>query len=67
MSTKTNGVAFNKSSKAKNRRKAAISRLEVQLEYGHKPDKEHKSIHVPLTETDVKRINRELETLLTRI
>lgn len=74
MSNKTSGVNYNRSSKAKLRRKKAIERLQDQLHKGTKfvnarklGGDTNKQVSQPLTETDVKRINCELETLLSRI
>ena len=51
---------FNGTPKAKERRKSAITRLEAQLKSGKKAASE-------LLEADIKRINKELEVLKTRI
>lgn len=71
MSNKTNGVKWNKSSKSKQRRKSVIERLETQLKSGVKPIEamrlsKDKSTQ-PLTDLDIKRINKEIETLKQRI
>lgn len=71
MSSKHNGVNWNKSSKAKERRRSTIKRLETQLESGRKtlPTANLKAGPVTgeLTEKDINRINKELEVLKTRI
>jgi hypothetical protein len=59
----------------KNRRKSALARLEQQLISGVKPIKgfnnnnpnNYGSITTPLTESDIKRINQEIQTLKSRI
>lgn len=50
---------------AKSRRARVIKRLEIQLSAGTKTDKSGAS--VPLVESDIKRINLELEVLRKRI
>lgn len=74
MSQKTSGVNWNKSSKAKERRKRALRGLEIQLANGKKfvnakklGGDTNKQVAQPLTETDVRRIEREIETLKSRI
>lgn len=50
----------------KNRRARAKQRLEVQLISKVKPNKEKlasNSVNVPLTEQDIKRINKEIDIL----
>lgn len=66
MSKKENGVNWNKSSKTKQRRVKNIDRLTAQLKRAKKPGKKF-SEEIVLTEHDVKRINREIEILQTRI
>ena len=66
MSKKENGVSWNKSSKTKQRRAKNIDRLTAQLKRAKKPGKKL-SEEIALTEQDIKRINREIETLQTRI
>lgn len=68
MSNKVNGQNFKKDSKTKNRRVNVVARLEAQLKTNVKPDKESKkkNANVPLTATDVKRIDREIEILKAR-
>lgn len=54
----------------KNRRKDALERLIAQLEGGHKVVKGSKPNAIssePLTESDISRINREIEVLKSRI
>lgn len=68
MSSKHNGVNWNKSSKSKQRRKSVIERLKAQLKLGKKTITVEKKVEiVPLSEKDVNRINKELEVLETRI
>lgn len=64
MSKKANGVNWSKQIKVRHRRSNVIDRLNYQLKEGTKNTKEGT---VPLTEKDVKRINKELETLKSRI
>ena len=59
---------FNGTPKARTRRTNVIERLEKQLKVGAKSTTElGKIILVPLTESDTNRINKELQTLKTRI
>ena len=59
---------FNGTPKARTRRTNVIERLEGQLKSGTKPTTElGKTVLVPLTESDTNRINKELQTLKTRI
>lgn len=52
----------------KNRRKLVIGRLETQLKFGYKPGKkEDFKINRALTDSDINRINKEIEILKTRI
>lgn len=58
----------------KNRRKSALARLEAQLKLGMKSLKNYysgegfqKTPFIPLTESDIKRINQEILTLKSRI
>lgn len=51
----------------RNRRKSALSRLEKQLLTGMKPVKGSSVVQEELTEADIKRIKKEIETLKTRI
>lgn len=71
MSKKTNGVKWNKDSKSKERRKRAIERLEIQLKSGKKQLRstrlQKKVAYDDLSEIDITRINKELDTLKTRI
>jgi len=50
-----------------NRRRNVIDRLESQLSFGYKPSKDEKGETIPLTDSDRKRITKELETLKTRL
>ena len=59
---------FNGTPKARIRRTNVINRLEKQLKAGTKSTTElGKTVLVPLTESDTNRINKELQTLKTRI
>jgi hypothetical protein len=59
---------FNGTPKARTRRTNVVNRLEAQLKSGMKPAlKPATGIDVALEEQDIKRINRELETLKKRI
>mgnify|MGYP005876423353 CR=1 FL=1 len=49
----------------KHRRERALKRLKSQLEKGKKRTKEDKLVNI--TEKDIKRINKEIETLKSRI
>ena len=58
----------------RNRRKSALSRLENQLLIGYKTPKKfsnnsdnYATVRQLLTESDIKRINQEIQTLKTRI
>lgn len=53
--------------RAKERRRRVIDRLEKQLKSGQKPDKQVQSAMAPLTETDKTRIKKEIEILKKRI
>ena len=64
MSRKTNGVKFAKSPAHRKRRENALHRLEVQLTDGLKTVNEEA---VPLTDKDIKRIEKEIEILESRI
>ena len=66
MSQKKNGVNYGRSAKATNRRRKALKRLEYQLEEGSKT-KSISSGSTPLTEGDVKRIEREIANLKRKI
>lgn len=60
---------YNGTPHAKERRVRVIERLESQLKRGVRtPKKNEKTVDVPvLTETNITRIKKELETLKTRI
>lgn len=66
MSKKTNGVNHAMTVMHRARRIRALEALKVQLEKGLKPDKTSGEM-VVLTDKDKKRINKEIETLKTRI
>lgn len=57
---------FAKDVKTISRRKSVIDRLEKQLKAGVKTEKGTLK-NVPLTDSDINRIKRELETLKTRL
>lgn len=57
---------FAKDVKTITRRKSVIDRLEKQLKAGVKTEKGTLK-NVPLTDSDINRIKRELETLKTRL
>jgi hypothetical protein len=50
----------------RSRQARALSMLEAQLKSGVKTEKKTKDVKIPLTEHDIKRINREIETLKTQ-
>lgn len=62
---KSNGVKRGMTIPQKTRRQRVLTRLKTQLALGKKKNKEDKI--VPLTEKDIKRINREIEILKERI
>ena len=74
---KKNGVNHSLVLKVKSRRKAVIERLEAQLKSGRKPlfwfnEKLGKIVQSPvetvlLTDSDIVRINKEIEVLKTRV
>ena len=69
---KANGVNYSKSVAAKSRRERVIVMLEKQLKSGVKTKKIGDTTpfvfsKIILTESDVKRINKELETLKSRV
>lgn len=49
------------------RRKAALGRLQSQLRSGVKTEKGISGKQIPLTESDTKRINKEIEVLKSLI
>ena len=71
MSQKTNGVNHSMRVPVKGRRHRALERLEAQLAKGTKESKnkdiEATALTVPLTDTDIKRINKEIAILKKRI
>lgn len=75
MSEKINGINWKKSSKAKDRRRSVITRLELQLASGEKPGIPDDGVFAigsdgvftPLSEHDINRINKEITTLKERI
>jgi hypothetical protein len=69
MSKKTNGVNWAKSPAHNHRRITVLKKLQKQLESNTKTSKdEHgKKVVIALTERDVSRIEKEIQTLKTRI
>jgi len=51
----------------KSRNKRALEVLETQLSNSVKTEKGTRDVKIPLTESDVKRIKKEIEILKTRI
>ena len=51
----------------KSRKQRALSVLETQLSNSVKTEKGTRDVKIPLTEADVKRIKKEIETLKTRV
>jgi hypothetical protein len=49
------------------RRKTALERLQSQLKSGVKTEKGNSGNQIPLTESDTKRIKKEIETLKSLI
>jgi len=58
---------FPKDSYSIERRKSALERLKIQLKKGTKVEKSSNLNEVPLTEADIKRIEKEIKTLESRI
>lgn len=69
---KSNGVRHSMSKKSQSRRLRVIERLENQLKANQKRVREIDSLGVreeivkPLTDSDIKRIQKEIETLKSR-
>lgn len=51
----------------KSRQRNVLEMLEKQLKSGVKTQKKTTDVKVPLTDADIKRINKEIETLKTRV
>jgi NAD(P)H-dependent FMN reductase len=51
----------------KSRQTRVLAQLEKQLKSGVKTQKKTTDVKVPLTDADIKRINKEIETLKTRV
>lgn len=49
------------------RQKNVLEKLEKQLKSGVKTQKKTTDVKVPLTDADIKRINKEIEILKTRV
>jgi hypothetical protein len=60
---------YNGTPQAKSRREKVIERLETQLKKGMKPPKKTDQTlsNIPLTDIDIKRIEKEIEILKQRI
>ncbi len=67
MSKKANGVNYGKTVPQRDRRRRVIASLKQQLESGEKTKKGTKDVKIPLTEKDVKRINKEISILEERV
>jgi hypothetical protein len=68
MSKKANGVNYSRTVCKKNRRERVIAMLEKQLKNGKKREKViHGAKTIPLTEKDIKRIEKEIDILKARI
>ena len=51
----------------RSRQSRALSMLEYQLKSGVKTQKKTRDVKVPLTDSDVKRINKEIDNLKTKV
>jgi len=51
----------------KSRQARALSMLEDQLKSGVKTQKKTRDVKVPLTDSDIKRINKSIETLRAKL
>ena len=58
---------FNSGVMASLRRKTSLQQLEAQLKAGTKTEKGTRNVQTPLTDSNIKRINREILTLKSRI
>lgn len=58
---------FNGQPQARDRRIRVIARLEAQLKSGVRPPLRDEKFEVPLTESNIERIKKELSILKTRI
>ena len=67
MSRKANGVNYGKTVTQQSRRRRALAMLEQQLKSGVKTEKKTFDKKVPLTEKDVKRLNKEINILKDRL
>lgn len=65
MSNKASGVNWDKRSQARQRRQRVIERLDAQLITGKKTIND--GVETELSDSDIKRIKKEIETLKTRI
>lgn len=63
---KKNGVNYSMLPEARARRNSALIRLENQLKSGKKTEKKT-GLQISLTQGDIKRIEKEIAVLLTRI
>ncbi len=67
MSNKANGVNYGKTVPQKGRRERAITALQLQLTSGEKTEKKSYDKKVPLLDKDITRINKEIETLKSKL
>jgi NAD(P)H-dependent FMN reductase len=51
----------------RSRQQRVLEMLEKQLKNGLKTEKGTRDVKVPLTDSDMKRINKEIETLKTKV
>jgi hypothetical protein len=51
----------------KSRQARVITMLETQLKSGNKTQKKTRDVKIPLTESDIKRINKEIENLKAKL
>ena len=68
MSKKKSGINYSKAVPVRSRRSRVIKVLEGQLKSGLKTEKKRTDGHkIPLTEKDIKRIEKEVTTLKERV
>jgi len=67
MSKKHNGVNFSRTPNHRSRRVLALDRLEAQLKSGTKTVKKSFNKLTPLSDSDIKRINGEINILKARV
>jgi len=51
----------------RSRQQRVLEMLEKQLKNGVKTEKGTRDVKIPLTDSDVKRINKEIDTLKTKV